>query len=112
MAAKGLAAAETLQAKGISAKVVDARTIKPLDEAMLTKTGQCGISVITVEDSSLAGGFGQRVTACLAAQGFANRIRSVGWPDVFVPQGNTEDLMEEYGLSANRIAEIGISLLK
>jgi 1-deoxy-D-xylulose-5-phosphate synthase len=112
MASKALAAAEILQSKGISAKVMDTRTVKPLDEEMLAQTGRSGIPIITVEDSSLVGGFGQRVAAYLTSQGFVNRVRNIGWPDVFVPQGNTEDLMEEYGLSANKITEIGINLSK
>ncbi len=103
MVTRALDAANLLAAEGIAADVVDAATIKPLDEdtilASVTKTG----AVVTCEEHSIIGGLGSAV-AELVGEHAPVPLERVGVRDVFGTSGEADELMEHFGLSAGDIA--------
>lgn len=99
-------AAKFLQKQGISVKVVNARFIKPLDEAMLEAIFRTGMPVLTVEEAVLAGGFGSAVLEFAGDHGFSDRIiRRIGIPDCFVEHGSVKELWQEIGLTKDRLIQ-------
>lgn len=93
-------AAETLAGEDIFVSVVNARFCKPVDEDMVTTAITRGTPVITVEDHSVAGGFGSAVLEC------ANRL---GLPtDGIVRLGMAENSFYGHGSRAGQLAEAGI----
>jgi len=99
-------AAELLAAGGVEAGVVNARFVKPLDEALLVRLARRYSHWVTVEDNVVAGGFGSAVLELLSARGITGvRCHCVGLPDQFVEHGDTAILSDHYGLSAHRLAE-------
>lgn len=99
-------AAKFLQKQGISVKVVNARFIKPLDEAMLEAVFRTGMPVLTVEEAVLAGGFGSAVLEFAGDRGFSDRIiRRIGIPDRFVEHGSVKELWQEIGLTKDRLIQ-------
>lgn len=103
MVARALAAADELQGRGVSAEVIDAVSIKPLDEETigrsLAKTGK----VVTCEEHSIIGGLGSAV-AELASEMSGARLIRLGVQDTFGTSGDPEELMEYYGLTSGDIA--------
>lgn len=95
-----LKAAERLRAEGLDVGVVNARFIKPLDAAVLTRMlEECGF-VITVEEGCLMGGFGSAVLETACELGLdARKIRRLGLPDRYVEHGDRDELLADLGLS-------------
>jgi len=98
-------AAEILQAKGISAGVVNARFIKPLDLSLLERQAKTARIFVTIENGVVSGGFGSGVEEALLASGFRGNVHKFGWPDEFVTHGRTDILMQKYGLTPEAIAD-------
>jgi 1-deoxy-D-xylulose-5-phosphate synthase len=97
--------ADRLVAAGIRAGVVNARFIKPLDAALLMQQAADAKLIVTLENGVIAGGFGSAVRETLAAGGMALPVRAYGWPDAFVGQGTTRQLMEDEGLTPEGLAD-------
>jgi 1-deoxy-D-xylulose-5-phosphate synthase len=98
------AAAELLAHEGIFIRVVNARFIKPLDEAMLLRFPQEGLNIITIEEGSLQGGFGSAVLEFYAANDiYGMQIKNMAIPDVFVEHGSVKEQRAEVGLTAEQI---------
>lgn len=99
---EALKAAEALAAEGVSAEVIDAFSIKPLDEeAVLASSRKTGC-VVTAEEHSVIGGLGGAVAELLSEQ-CPLPLERVGMRDVFGTSGEFEELMAEYGLDAQGI---------
>ncbi|MDM1408597.1 transketolase C-terminal domain-containing protein [Myroides sp. DF42-4-2] len=101
---EALLAAEVLEAKGISAEVINIHTIKPLDEeAILRSVAKTGC-VVTAEEHNFLGGLGESVARVLALN---NPIPQefVAVQDTFGESGTPDELMEKYGLKAANIVE-------
>jgi len=99
-------AAKYLQKQGTSVKVVNARFLKPLDEAVLASILASGMPVLTVEEGVLLGGFGSAVLEFAHEHGFHhNSIRRIGIPDRFIEHGSVKELWREIGLTTERIIE-------
>lgn len=101
-----LAAAQILEADGISATVADARFAKPLDEALLLRLAREHEAVITIEEGS-TGGFGAMVLHMYAANAVLDnglKIRTLTLPDVFLPQDKPALQHKAAGLDADSIA--------
>lgn len=92
---KALAARELLAARGVEAGVVNARFAKPFDAGLLAEQRAAGALVASVENGSVAGGFGEAIGADL----------KFGWGDGFAGHGTVEELEEEWGFTAEAIAE-------
>ena len=103
-------AAETLAAEGIHARVINLCTIKPLDEEIVVKAArECG-RVITCEEHSIIGGLGEAVCSCLAEK-CPTRVVRIGVNDQFGHSGPALELLQQFGLSAEHIAEVARGLV-
>ncbi len=104
--AEVLAAADALEAEGVSVTVADARFAKPLDTALIDRLIEGHRALITVEQGS-TGGFGALVLHHLAASGLLERgraIRTLTLPDRFIDQGSPAEMYAWAGLTAADIA--------
>ena len=104
-----LEAAKILASKGINASVIDARFVKPLDIEMIDRFGAEDIPIFVIEENAVAGGFGDAVARHLSGSGFFPKVIRIGIGDTFVPHGGRDELLEEFGLTAERIAETVLS---
>ncbi|SFJ80203.1 transketolase family protein [Myroides guanonis] len=99
---EALQAAEALEAKGISAEVINIHTIKPLDEeAILKSVGKTGC-IVTAEEHNFLGGLGESVSRVLALHNPLPQ-EFVAVEDTFGESGTPAELMEKYGLNAEAI---------
>ena len=103
---KSMEAAATLDLEGISLRVVNVSTIKPLDvrgihECMMSMRG-----IVTAEEHSVIGGIGSAIVCALSDVVGAPPVKMIGVEDRFGTSAeNFEELMREYGLTAEAIAE-------
>ncbi len=97
-----LAAAEQLEAMGLSTTVADARFAKPLDAALIEQLARNHSVLITIEEGS-AGGFGSHVLSHMASSGLLDgelRVRTMTLPDTFIDQDKPEKMYDVAGLNA------------
>ena len=109
-----LAAAEALEADGISATVADARFAKPLDTALIDRLLDSHAALITIEQGS-TGGFGALVLHYLAGSGQLEKgraIRTLVLPDRFIDQAAPAQMYEWAGLTARDIATTATRALR
>ena len=102
-----LAAAEDLDARGISTTVADARFAKPLDTDLIAKLVTEHEVLITVEQGA-SGGFGAHVMQWMSNEGLLDgdvRVRSMTLPDKFIDQASPAEMYAEAGLTKDDIAE-------
>lgn len=93
----GVQASLRLEQEGISVRVIDMHTIKPLDrEAIVAAAAETG-KIVTVEDHNTNGGLGTLVAAAVAEGGVAAKIIKLGVPDEFALLGYPETIYPEYG---------------
>ncbi|QDU55217.1 1-deoxy-D-xylulose-5-phosphate synthase [Aeoliella mucimassa] len=101
-----LEAAAVLDEEGLDFGVVNARFIKPLDQATLLRALNENPVVLTVEEGALACGFGSAVLEMANAAGAETaHLHRLGIPDKFVEHGEREELMAQLGLDAAGIAQ-------
>ena len=103
MVQRALAAAETLQAEGISARVLDFHTVKPIDKAALDAAAKETGCIVTTEEHSVMGGLGSAIAAYIAETNPVPVLRH-GVYDEFGRSGKAEKVLEAYGLTAEGIA--------
>lgn len=97
-------AAGLLAASGISAAIVNARFIKPMDETMLDMLAERRVPLVTMEEGSLLGGFGSAVLEYYAERGFNDlAVRCLGVPDLFIEHGSIKDQQAESGLTVDAV---------
>ncbi len=98
-------AVNLLKEKNVSAGVINARFIKPLDERMIEVLAKTVKYIVTIEDNMLAGGFGSAVLEALNEREFCDtKVLRLGYPDKFIEQGKRENLLELYKLTPAHIA--------
>ncbi|WP_392396875.1 1-deoxy-D-xylulose-5-phosphate synthase [Paenibacillus senegalimassiliensis] len=99
-------AAELLKREGISASVVNARFLKPLDGEMLARLAQMGGKMVVLEEVSQAGSLGSAILEHYAEQGITGLdISLMGVPDRFIEHGSIKDQLAEVGLTAEGVVE-------
>ena len=104
MVAPALEAAESLALQGIEATVVNARFVKPVDTELVIDLATRVKRIITVEENTLSGGFGNYVNDAVRQADICDVIiRNVGLPDVFVEQGGQDFIRSKYGLDTRGI---------
>lgn len=96
-------ARRVLLQEGFAPAIYDMRFAKPLDEILLHKIAATFETIITVEDGTVAGGFGSAVLEFLNQQGYRNKVKILGIPDQFVTHGRPEALHERCGYDAAAI---------
>lgn len=102
MVYEALIAAEELAAQGISLRVLDLHTIKPLDEAAILDAARTCGALVTAEEHQLSGGLFGAVSEVLART-FPVPVEAVAVQDTFGESGPPEALMDKYGLNAAAI---------
>jgi 1-deoxy-D-xylulose-5-phosphate synthase len=100
-----LAAAEMLASEGVEAAVINARFAKPLDEELLANLGANFTRIITVEEGSLQGGFGDAVLEFFHKHDnlVEPKIRCIALPDQFIDHGPQAHWRDRFNLSAEGI---------
>lgn len=99
-----LAAAKTLEENDISAAVINALFVKPLDTALILPLAERIGKIITVEDGVVMGGFGSAVLEALLDKGMTGvQVKRLGIPDAFVEHGDTSQLYALCGCDENGI---------
>jgi transketolase len=103
MVAQALLAADTLDAEGISARVVDMHTVKPLDLDAIRKAAQTG-AIVVAEEHLVDSGLGVRVAQAVA-EIHPCAMEFVGIQNTYAESGEPMELLEKYGLTAPHIAD-------
>lgn len=101
-----LMAADLLAKEGIEAGVVNARFVKPLDEALLCQLAHETPSILTVEESMLEGGFGSAVLECFERNQLSVSLRRIGLSSQFMEHGDRDVLLHEAGLTPEQIMQV------
>jgi transketolase len=103
LVAEAIRAAETLEAEGVSARVVDMHTVKPLDRDAIRRAAAETGAIVAAEEHLVDGGMGVRV-AQVVAQTQPCPMEFVGIQDTYAESGTPEQLLDKYGLLARDIA--------
>lgn len=112
MVEKAMEAATMLEADGISAKVINARFVKPLDKKMIDDICQTTLPIITIEDGQKQGGFGSAVAEYMTQKNYTNHLTIHGIEDIFVEHGTQEELYEMVNLDSKGIAKTIKNIVK
>lgn len=104
-------AAEILKAEGISARVINMPTIKPIDKDIIIKAAKETGGIVTAEEHNVIGGLGSAVAEVLS-ENCPAPLRIVGVNDQFGRSGKPAPLMEMYGLTAENIVSKAKELIK
>jgi transketolase len=104
MLCRALEAAEMLAREGVSARVLDMHTVKPIDISAIVNAARETGCLVTAEDHTILGGLGGAVAEVLCAEWPAPLVR-VGLRDTFAQSGEAGELLEHYGLTSEKIAE-------
>ncbi|HEX7102997.1 MAG TPA: 1-deoxy-D-xylulose-5-phosphate synthase [Nitrolancea sp.] len=104
-------AAEILVEGGISAEVINARFVKPLDDALILKSVRKTGALVTVEEAMLAGGFGSAVLELLAREEIELPVDRLGLDDKFYDHASQNALRRQAGIDAESIAERAAALI-
>ncbi len=104
MVSDALKVAAELEKQGISAAVINARFVKPLDEETLLKYAQRTNKIITMEENTLIGGFGSAVLESLERHGQRNvNVHRVGAADGYIPFDKPENIKKSFGMAVDDI---------
>ena len=98
-------AADALKAEGISVRVIDMHTIKPLDKELVLKAAKETGKIITAEEHNVIGGLGDAVASVLAEE-LPTPLIKIGVNDEFGYSGPATELLKEFGLCASHIEEV------
>lgn len=102
---EAMVAAESLKAEGISARVINLATIKPLDEEIILKAAKETGAIVTAEEHSVIGGLGSAVADVVTAK-CPVPVLKLGINDEFGISGPAGELLEKFGLKADNIAKL------
>lgn len=111
MVYEALEAAKELKKEGISIRVIDMCSVKPIDKDLIIKAAKETGAIITAEDHNIIGGLGSAVAEILS-ENFPVPIKRVGVMDVFGRSGKHDDLAKHYGINSENIADNVKKLLK
>ncbi|MCL5935549.1 MAG: 1-deoxy-D-xylulose-5-phosphate synthase, partial [Firmicutes bacterium] len=112
MVEMALKAAEILNSQGISAAVINARFVKPMDSECIIKYASKTGKIITLEENILVGGFGSRVLDVINSAGIGGvKVCNMGLPDNFVEHGNRDILLAKYGLTVDEAIVSALKLM-
>ena len=105
MTAEALKAAEELEKEGISVRVINVGTIKPLDGETILKAAQETKFIVTAEEHSVIGGLGSAVSEFLS-EVHPTKVKKVGVYDKFGQSGTGEELLQKYELTAEKLISV------
>ena len=102
MISKCLEAGQALEKEGISARVINISTIKPIDEEIIIKAAKETKGIVTIEEHSVIGGLGSAVCNVVATH-YPTKVVKIGINDKFGESGHPEELLRKYGLTVENI---------
>lgn len=105
MTQEALKAADILAEEGISVRVINSGSIKPLDGESILKAAQETKFIVTAEEHSVIGGLGAAVSEFLA-ETHPTLVKKVGIYDVFGQSGKGQELLEKYELTAEKLVAV------
>ena len=103
LVAQALLAADVLDAEGISVRVIDMHTVKPLDRDAIRKAAAETGAIVVAEEHLVDGGMGVRV-AQVVAETVPVPMEFVGIQNTYAESGQPDELLEKYGLVAVNVA--------
>ena len=104
MVDEALSAENMLKAEGISARVINIHTLKPIDSEILINAAKETGAIVTVEEHNIIGGLGSAVSEVISEEKPVPVIR-VGVKDTFGESGKPEELLKAYGLKDVNIVD-------
>ena len=104
MVHEAIAAKDILAKEGISARIIDIHTIKPIDEDIIIKAAKETGAIVTAEEHNMYGGLASAVCE-VVSQNYPVPVKVVAIKDKFGKSGKPAPLMKEYGLTAEDIVE-------
>lgn len=104
MVFEAIKAHEALKEEGISVRVIDIHTIKPIDKDIIIKAAYETKGIVTAEEHSVIGGLGGAVSELLSEK-CPTKVLRVGVKDMFGKSGTAKELLKEYGLTSENIIE-------
>ncbi len=111
MVSKALQAADILKGAGITARVINMSSIRPIDEDVIIKAASDTGAIVTAEEHQVQGGLGSAV-AEVVVKHCPVPMAMIGVEDRFGESGKADDLLKAYGLTAAHIAETALQLYK
>ena len=94
-------ASKKLASSGISVEIINCRFIKPMDTACLENVKNKFSNIITLEEGTINGGFGDGVASWLLENGYSGILKRLGLPDSFVEHGSRDQILSDLGLDEN-----------
>jgi transketolase len=104
MTHEAIKASEILKNEGISARVIDIISVKPIDKEIIIKAAKETGCIVTAEEHNILGGLGS-IVASVTAENFPVPVKMVGVNDIFGKSGKVSEILEEYGLTAENIVK-------
>ncbi len=104
MVNEALIAADMLKEENINARVINMSTIKPIDTDLIIKAAKETKAIVTAEEHSVIGGLGSAVSE-VVSESNPTIVKKVGMNDCFGESGTPGELLEKYGLTAEKIVE-------
>jgi len=105
MTQEALKVADILSAEGISVRVINSGSVKPLDGENILKAAQETQFIVTAEEHSVIGGLGSAVSEFLS-ETHPTLVKKVGIYDVFGQSGKGQELLEKYELTAEKLVKV------
>jgi transketolase len=107
---KAVAAAKLLEESGVSVRLIDIHTIKPLDRNLILSAAREIGKIVTVEEHFIAGGLGSSI-AEICSQEYPVKMKMIGIGDFYASNGPYEELIGKYGLQPDQIKDTVIKFL-
>ena len=107
---KAVAAATLLEKAGVSVRLIDMHTVKPLDRELILAAAKEIGKIVTVEEHFIAGGLGSAISE-ICSQEYPVRMKMIGIGDHYASNGPYEELLGQYGLQPDQIRDTVIKFL-
>jgi len=111
MVSEAVEASKELESKGISVRVINMHTIKPIDKDIIIKAAEETGAIVTAEEHNIIGGLGSAVAEVIS-ENHPVLLKRVGTNDTFGESGSPNDLLKKYGLTKEKIVEAVESILQ
>ncbi|KPU28097.1 1-deoxy-D-xylulose-5-phosphate synthase [Caloranaerobacter sp. TR13] len=108
----GYEVVKCLRKDNISATLVNARFVKPLDRELISSLTKKHNIIITMEENAKIGGFGSLVNSILLELNYNGKVLNIGVPDTFIEHGNVEELYDLCNMSVEKIVDSIKSIYK
>ncbi len=111
MVSRALEAAEELEKQGVSPRVVNMSTVKPIDRETVLRAARETGAIVTAEEHTIYGGLGSAI-AEVVAQNYPVPLRIIGVEDTFGESGEGFELLDKYGLTAQKVLKAAMDVIR